>query len=259
MIWPLAALAWVQAGQPHLSPIVDRPYHFVAEETRTVAGTPRRFMAERRIIFRRNGDALVAEVTLERLTTDAPAEVARRFLTGSGGLKGRTVRFRLAPDGSVANIDDQEAVWAAMVAGIGAMTGQATHPGARSSLSRDPATAVAGLPPERRRAVIASIVAGLFVDPATLPALGSRAVRVTGRTLTGEPVVLGGEEAVDVVPDGGLRLVTRVANAQVRLIRTRIVDPTTGLLISEEETTSFLDGDNVLGTQSSKHILTLVS
>ncbi|WP_174292470.1 hypothetical protein, partial [Sphingomonas bacterium] len=121
---PLPILAWAvfaaASRSPVFNPPLDRPYRVVIHQERAQSGVTRRYELERRLIFHRNGAALVAEMTLVRVWQDSGGDAGRRFEMAAGALKDRIVRFRLAADGAVTSVDDEAALWAATLAGVAA-------------------------------------------------------------------------------------------------------------------------------------------
>ena len=237
MIFPvLAALLGVAADQPAFDPLLDRPYQVAFDDERADASGVRHFHLDRTVTFSREPDGLLAAVTLVAVTTDASGEVGRRFLIGAGALKGRTVRFHLDRNGSVRAIDEEAAVWAAIVGGVAAIgsSGSSQVGGVASA----PAAPLAALPPDKVREVIASVIAPIVAGP--VPAQGSRPVTLPTRGIfsaAGAPIA--GVETVTRSADARLHVTTQATSSQgdtrLAIDRTHVIDPARGLVLSTED------------------------
>jgi len=128
------------------------------EQVSSEGGRTRPFVAERRVVFRRADDGLVAEVTLVRLDAQAEAEIVRNYRLATGGLLDHPVRFRLM-DGRITAVDDADATWAAFLAPFKRIV----PPSDRSIPdTARPGAALAALPPQRRTAMLAGALQPLL-------------------------------------------------------------------------------------------------
>jgi len=246
-----ALLLAVQAGSAGFAPPLDRPLRAVTETARTDAGVTRRFVNARRIVFRRAGTGYRAEVTIE---SGAPAtagddDPAAMFRAGFARIAGRTIVLHLDPDGRVAAIDDQAAVWKAFLDGIAALApaGADVVDRKRAGRIRAILAAVTPMPPERQRATLASLIEPLIAaDIAAAGESTPRAVRVPAGSAFGA-AQLDGIRAVRRV---GGRLVASVSatgevttrgtqgnvTGRVTLETLREVDPRSGMVLEARDT-----------------------
>ncbi|MCW3847316.1 hypothetical protein OF829_08685 [Sphingomonas sp. LB-2] len=205
------------------------------------------FRMERLVRFAREGQGYRAEVWMADARADGPGKVGAMMEAGFAGLAGRTMVFHLDGAGKLVAIDDLDALWTHFCDGIAAMVG-AKHP--------NPAPLVApirALPPERRVAVLASLVTALVAEEAAEPA-GVRPVRVPGKSPYGGPIMLTGTRSIarlgitlrsttsaaaDLPPRNGVA-------ARVEMEDNRDSDPATGLIssISERVRTRIGDRDS---------------
>ena len=224
----------------HFAPPLDRPYRVILHQERTQAGVTRRYEIERRLVFHRNADGLIADMTLVRIWQDAGGDSGRRFEAAVGALKGRTLRFHLADDGSVTAIDDEAAIWAAAMAEVA----QAATPAGKAT-ARKPTSMVGEIAPYRRRTILASPLASLISG--TDGVAGSGPVSISSGLAADR--VLRGTRTVTV--DAGTRLHIAVHAqagddaAPLTLDRDRLIDRATGLVVEEQSTQSMGGGRDV--------------
>lgn len=228
------------AAQPGFAPPSDVAFRHVMTEQREHAGVTRRFEIERRVIFHATAAGFDADVTLVRVDQSA-GQPGKMFMAGVSALKDHTIRFRLDPTGAVRSIDDEDAVWSAFCDGVEAMTAGS---GERRRAALPFVAPLRAMPPERRRAMLASMVASLVAGP--IGTLGSRPVQIEARGPGGEKMMLEGQERRDVAKDG-VTIVTEASGtlplpaattkmvANVSVAMRRRVDPATGLVVRSEE------------------------
>lgn len=245
----VACLALLPATAPaptvSFAPLLDRPYRMTIAETRSEAAGTSHYGLERRVVFHREGDGYLAEVTLVALHADPPGERARQFVRGTGALAHRTLRFHLGGDGTVRTIDDEDGVWSTLLAGVARM-GE-TAPGVHG-LGRTPAAPLAALPPERRHAIIVSFLAPVIGGP--VPPLGTRAVTIASRSPFGAGSPLAGSETETRDADGTLRTVTHAGAPGLTLDRSAVLDPDHGLVLARDEVQTTTLGGATLVTHS---------
>lgn len=218
MIDAAPAVQAAPAPAPAFHPPLDRPATVRLVEVREVGGRPRRFEVERRVVFRRDADGLVAEIRPLAARADGNDAVARRLMAGARMLEGRVARLRLADDGRVTAVEHEAELWAAVVAGFRESAAGAGVPGADLS----------GLPAPARRAMLASLVRPL-IDTAPPPP-GTRRITLPGGAPGAAAAALAGSEVTSREADGALRVATRAEGPGVRLERERVVDPASGLV-----------------------------
>ncbi len=259
LIIALAIAAQAVAG---FAPPLDKPMRAVTEAVRTDNGITRRFVSARRIVFRPEGSGYRADVTIESAEpVDTADDPAAMFRAGFARIAGRAVVMHLDREGRVVAIDDQAALWAAVLDGIGALapTGTSDLDRKRAGRVRAIRAALAQVPADRQNATLASLVAPLIAAdiavagespprPVRLPATspygaaqldGIRAVQMTGDQLE---VSVTADGAVAIAgPDG--------ASGSVSLETVRRVDPMTGLVTHSVETVRTLAPDGSIAAE----------
>jgi hypothetical protein len=217
------------------------PLRVVTERAQDVAGTPWRFRVERTVRFARDGAGWRAEVRIVSATSEVPmANAAAMFEAGYAGLIGRALAFRMDAAGKVIEVEGLDAAWEAFCAGVvAAASGRAGYDGkARAANAEAMAAPLRALPAERKRAMLASLVAPLVAEEAG-EAVGSfRPVRVPGGSPIGGSAMLEGMRSI--AAQGTLiRSTTRAeggnADGRVTLTLSRDIDPRTGLLTGSTE------------------------
>ncbi|KAK0340455.1 hypothetical protein LTR94_030428, partial [Friedmanniomyces endolithicus] len=124
----VAAAAWgahapvaAQAIAIPFAPPTDRALTYRIEQHRPLAGKVSAFTATRDLRFERAGEGYALTVTLRAIDTDAPASGAVSYRAALGPLVGIAMRFRLDGRGKVVALDDEEAIWAKVRAGVDAL------------------------------------------------------------------------------------------------------------------------------------------
>lgn len=232
---PIAALATiVQPAAEPVAPPLGQPLRHLTTETRDDGKRVRRFVAERTIVFARDGAGFAATVTLDRIDAQGTRDEVRNFRAGLAGLVGLAIVMRLDAAGRVTAIDDIDAVWRAW------STGMANIPGPGIANAPPP---LAALPAARRLAMFGSVVARLFASAedrapspprpttlsAALPTGASVPIEaVQTRTRTGDAVVVALDGRGSAVVDG--------QSATIAISGRRTIDPGTALVKRASET-----------------------
>lgn len=244
------------------APPLDQPLRAMTEASRTDAGVTRRFTNARRIVFQREGKGYRAEVTIESGAPVATGDddPAAMFRAGFTRIAGRSIVLHLDPAGRVTRVDDQAAVWAAVLDGIAGLapTGTGDVERKRAGRIRAILAALTPMPFDRQRATLASLIEPLVA--ADIAAAGERAP---------QPVRLPTASPYGVTQLDGIRSVRRMkdkldvavtaegavampgpegtAQGQMSLEAFRRIDPQTGLVIESRETvrTRLPDGSTV--------------
>ena len=262
-LWSGAAWSGVAAASFH--PIEDRPYRYETIETRTADGAVRRFHASRTVIFHRTETGYDVSVTLDAVDEQAGSDVGQMFLAATGALLHRTLHYRLGRDGTLLDVADAD-ISIALIADAIERMGIANR--ARSGDSRAMASPLRALPPERKRAMLQSILAPLLAGagaardngqrPITLP---SRPPLPPGTALVGTETVSRGADAMVTVavdargaadvgtPDGmpGATMGRSASTPNATIHTVRVIDPASGLLRDSREVAETLlnDGQTV--------------
>lgn len=235
----IVASAMVQGA--FFSPPLDRDFAYVTEQVRTDESGERRYRVERTLRFARDGDGLFADLTLNRIIGDKGGEGAM-FERALAGLKGRTVRYRLSPYGTLVSIDAIDGHWSALVEG---MAGDA-----RGTRGVPIVEAFRGAPPTRRTAMFWSML-----DPLIIAAIAAdgpythRPVSQAGQSAGGAPELMSGTERLERADGGGLRL-TRIVQSRPAAPGGPSATTTAPAIERERETTALLDPQTGLLAQS---------
>ncbi|MDV3455520.1 hypothetical protein RZN05_00880 [Sphingomonas sp. HF-S4] len=251
-----AVLLQAAVAAPAFAPPLDTPLRIVAERIET-SPVERRYRLERLVRFHREGEGYRAEAVLLANATSGPEALGNLVERGLTALAGRTIVLHLDSRGQVIEVDDMAALWERVCAHI------AEAVSSRRSLSPDESSMLAtrlvaplrALPPDRRRALLATLVtAAITADPVEAPG-ATAAVELPGTSPFGTPLTLAGTRRTEAA--GSLLRITTTATAtvtlppegpapartgSVSLKRIRTVDPRTGLLATATDTVRNLAG-----------------
>lgn len=246
MLELIVASAMVQGAL--FTPPLDRRMRIVTEQVQRDAGGERRFLAERVVIFGRDGEGLFADVTLVRAEGDA----AGGFDRGMAGLRSRTLRHRLDTTGRVTAIVGIDSHWNAFIAGLS--ESHAGHAEGNAMAARLTAPLAAAAPPQRLAMLSGSLSPLIAVDIAATGPRPLRSISQPGRPPFGIGAMLTGTEQISRDADGRLKLRRRVSGTyrpahdaidgadHQSVTRTRetdaVIDPATGLIVETVEQTS---------------------
>ncbi len=248
----LAVLLWSSAAAAEFRPVEDRAYRYHTAETRTADGVIRRFHASRSVVFHRTDAGYDVTVTLDAVDEQAGGDVGRMFLAATGALLHRPLRYRLDANGAIVGVEDADAAIARIADAIEAIS---AHP-ERSGDARVLASPLRTLPPERKAAMLRSIVAPLIAGAAAERAPGQRAITVPSRPPLPSGTALIGTETlsrnvngiitIDIHASGGvdtspppethgreLAVPTAAPGATIHTIRN--IDSASGLLIDSRD------------------------
>lgn len=250
-------------------PVEDIVYRYDTTETRTVDAVERRFQARRSVVFHRTVEGYDAIVTLESVDQQAGGDVGAMFVAATGALRGHPLRFRLDPAGTVSDVERADVAIDLIATAIERMTARPASVAGRADDSRALASPLRSMPPERRRAMLFSIVAPL-IDAAGRPP-GVRAVTLPSRPPLPPGALLSGTETI--TRDGDIMTIDTHATGDVaarppgdtpgaaaadgaaptteRVAMRRRIDARSGLLIDARETTDtqIVDGETVRRTR----------
>jgi hypothetical protein len=243
---PLLAAILLQAQAAVFAPPLGVPIRVVTE--RTQGDGPSRFTVriERTVRFARDGIGYRADVVLTHADSGDRLDTAAMLQAGFAGLAGRPMTFRLDAAGRIVAIDDRQAMWdrlcAGIVAAVAARHGHGT-PAERAAVAEQMAAPLRALPPERQQALLGSLVSALVAADANEPP-GTRPIRLPGTSPFGGTVELTGTRSI--AADGPLvRVTTRAATdvpqaggpgARIELENENDSDPRTGLVTSHSDT-----------------------
>lgn len=258
----LAAVLWSSAAAANFRPVEDRPYRYETVETRSGSGVTRRFRASRTVIFHKTATGYDATVTLDAVDAQAGGEVGAMFRTATGALLHRPLRYHLDVSGAIVGIDDADAA----VALIADAIERSSAHNERSGDARVLASPLRALPPERKAAMLGSILTPLIGGPTADRTPGARPITLPSRPPLAPGTALAGVETltrgasgiitIDVQASGGVdtaappgtpgsRIAAPVASPSITIQTLRNVDSATGLVIDSRDIaeTRALHGD----------------
>ncbi len=182
------------------APRIDAPYRYRIEQVRDEAGVPRRYVTDRTIVFRRTPGGLVAELTITAVDGGLATGPGALFERAFAGLRGRMIRYRLSPGGTVTAVEDRAALWQALG---DAVLAQAGDDPARLAIARRLVAPLRAMPEPAQVAMLGSMLATVIAaDTVRRGVLPDRAVRQDGVPPFGKGAVVTGTERIHA--QGGL-------------------------------------------------------
>ncbi len=270
----LFALLWSNAAAAEFRPVEDRPYRYDTVETRTADGVARRFQASRTVVFHKTDTGYVVTVTLDTIDDRAGDEVGAMFRAATGALLHRPIRYRVDASGAIVDVADADTAIALIADAIERISARRV----RSGDARVLASPLRTLPPERKAAMLRSILTPVIAGPTADRTLGQRAVTVPSRPPLAPGTALSGIETtrsaggiitIEVEASGGVDahaapethghdVATPAHLPTATISMTRRIDAATGLLRDAQDVseTRLRDGATVHAAQI-ETILTL--
>lgn len=229
----VASPAWAEPIVLPFAPPIDQALTYRIEQHRPVAGKVSAFTAIRDLRFDRAGDGYGLSVTLRSIDTDAPAAGAEPYRAALEPLVGITMRFRLDGRGQVVALDDMDAVWGRVQAGLKAML---TGPeGDRQRAAKNVQALFDGLSPEGRLALLAGEIRPLFLFAAGEVEDGAgRGLRTVAGSPLGRPVPVEGSVVVAGQQADALDLKEILSGQGVQVAIRYHLSRTTGLVENQE-------------------------
>lgn len=247
----LASVALATPATAAIAPVQGQTYRLVTTTDRDDGTTKRHYTLTRDIVFHRTPAGLDAEVTL-RAGTSNDSGAGSFYARALSRLAGTTLRFHLDNDGRVTGIDELDKAWSALATAVDAMA-----PASQASSARRMGDLLRALPPVKRQAMLASIVAPL-TQP--IPATGTHPIALTGESIDGQPHRLAGEETARRLPSGAIEVLSaasdNAAAPTTALSSRRTIDAATGLLIASEEQRTLTASGTVAGTPDRHLVIT---
>ena len=165
MALALAGADPTTASTPGFAPPADRAIVYQLTDERPAGATMRRFAARRQVTFHKTDTGYQADLVLLDAQADVGGDIGTMFLSAMRALSGRHVRFTLDRGGVVTEIADAEALWADICRAVAAMgTASRTAGAARHSNTQALARALAAMPPDRVRDMLASLIAPMIAE-----------------------------------------------------------------------------------------------
>ncbi|WP_420144176.1 hypothetical protein [Sphingobium sp.] len=216
------------------SPPVGRPLIYRIEQHRPVDGVARMFSATRDLRFERAGDGYILHATLRGIDSDAPGAGAESYRAALTPMIGIELQFRLNAQGKIVGIDDQDAVWARLQAGITAMLQQFTPGSPRHKAALNVQTLLSSLTPDGRLALLAGEMQPLFLFSGSAVEGGEgRGLRTVAGSPLGRPVPVEGTLRVVEQSTDALDLEEKLAGDGVQVSIAYHLSRSSGLIESQ--------------------------
>lgn len=227
----LAAIV-LQASAASFAPPLDSPLRVVSERREG----PRAFRLERDLRFFREGAGYRVEVVLRAATGETPDGSGALYEAGYAALVGTPILFHLDAAGELTAIDDMPSLWERYCARVAQVAAErrVLAPADRSKLAARIAAPLRALPPEKQRAMFASLASAVIAEEPIAP--GSTPVRLPASSAYGSAAPLDGTRTVAPLPAGLLRATTHAASDTVTLDQVTELDPRTGLIVRASKT-----------------------
>lgn len=231
------------AAPTRFAPAIASPYRYRIEQVRDEGGVIRRYASERTLRFFPDGNGLIGELTVDSAvggSADGPGAMFERIFAG---LIGRTIRYRVSNSGVVTGVEELDAVWAQLVAGIAA---QGSDDPVRMAMAHRLAGSFRDMTTQQRTAFLGSMLSSMIATQVTQSGVQpAKPFRQVGKPPFGTGSVVAGSERVWARGDGLLIQERTVAGdigvpgAAGRRTETlvRAVDPATGVVHEQVETT----------------------
>ncbi|QGP81333.1 hypothetical protein GL174_17885 [Sphingobium sp. CAP-1] len=237
-----ATVALVAFAQPALAesiaipfaPPVGRTLRYHIEQHRPVGDRISSFSATRDLRFEKAGDGYVLAATLRAIDSDAPASGAESYRAALGPLVGIEMRFRLDGHGRIVAVDDRDAVWAKVLAGVDTMLAGFAPDSERHRAAQRVQALFASLSPEGRLALLAGEFQPLFLFSGSSVEDGAgRGLRTMAGSPLGRPVPVEGTLTVAAQAGDGLDLDEKLAGDGVQVTIRYHLSRVTGLVESQ--------------------------
>ncbi|SEI73654.1 hypothetical protein SAMN05518849_101729 [Sphingobium sp. AP50] len=238
MVFALASLAIAApatAGTVVIpfAPPVDHALVYRIEQHRPIAGKVSAFTATRDLRFERTGEGYSVTVTLRAIDTDAATAGAVPYRAALEPLVGIAMRFRLNDAGKIVAVDDLDAVWAKVQAGVDSML--VSGDSDRQRAAKNVQALFASLSPEGRLALLAGELQPLFLFAASDVEDGAgRGVRTVAGSPLVRPVPVEGALTLAKQDGNGLDLEEKLAGEGVQVAIRYHLSRVTGLVENQE-------------------------
>ncbi|MBA3878214.1 MAG: hypothetical protein C0500_00680 [Sphingobium sp.] len=234
----IGALPWLLAASEvhaRFLPPEGQPLRQLLTEERIEPSGTQRYVSEREIVFTRTASGYRAEVMIVS-ESHAAGDAGAMFGAGIAALKGRPIRFELDRNGAVVAIADEEALWTIFCDAIeGMVRGKSALDAQRARNLQALVAPFRTMPPERRRALLGSMISALVAGPLADRQPGTRAITLPTRDPTGKVTTLAGSETV-TVSEGALTIDSIAEGdvaptAHLAIARHERIDAARGLII----------------------------
>ena len=228
-------IAQAEAIAIPFAPPVDQRLTYQIEQHRPVEGKVSRFSATRDLRFERAGDGYILHATLRAIDSDAPASGAEPYAAALTPLIGVEHHFHVDAAGQIIALDNMDAVWSAVQAGLAKMLAAFAPdtPRHRSLLSVQ--ALLSGLSLDGRLALLAGELRPLFLFAGGKVEDGAgRGVRTVAGAPLGRPVPVEGVLRVTAQSDKALDLDEQLAGQGIAVGITYRLSRRTGLIEKQQ-------------------------
>lgn len=239
LLCAVAAPARAETISIGFAPPVDRDLLYHIEQLRPIAGQGRRFVSERRLRFERAGDGYILHMTLTRIDSDAPPDMAAAYLAALSPLLDVTHDFRVDRNGRITALDNLDAVWAKARTGLDRMAAREKPDSARGRAARNVLALFDALAADARLDLLAGEVRPmlLFASAVVEDGAGRGVSTVAGAPL-GRPVPVKGAVAVVGRDGDALEISENLAGEGVSVAMRYRVSAQTGLIERQDRALS---------------------
>jgi hypothetical protein len=247
-----AVVLQASIAAPAFAPPTDVPLRIITERTET-SPDARQYRLERLVRFAREGSGYRAEAVMLGSTSEAPQKLGNLVERGLSALSGRKIVLHLDGNGRVVAVDDMAALWEQVCQRVAdaAVTRQSVPPADATTLAEKLGASLRALPPERQRALLATLVTAAITTEPIDPVGTTTPVQLPGASPFGTPLALAGSRSTHAAENALIRTTTTASanvaipardgapatSGSVSLERVRTFDPRTGMIASGLETT----------------------
>lgn len=217
------------------APPTDSALVYRIEQHRPVEGATRRFSATRDLRFERAGEGYILQATLRDIDSDAPAAGAEPYRAALTPLVGVVLRFRVDGQGRIVGLDDIDAAWDAVQAGIDGMLAKFPPDTPRHKAAANVKALFASLSPDGRLSLLAGEVQPLFLFAGSSVEGGEgRGLRTVAGSPLGRPVPVEGTLRVVGQPTDALELEEKLVGEGVQVGIHYRLSRTSGLVETQQ-------------------------
>lgn len=217
------------------APPVDRNLTYRIEQHRPVEGKVSRFTATRDLRFDKVADGYILHATLRTIDSDAPASGAEPYAAALTPLIGVEHRFHVDARGQITALDNMDAVWGAVEAGLARMQASFAPDTPRHKAVLSVQALLSGLSPEGRLALLAGELRPIFLFAGdTVEDGAGRGVRTVAGAPLSRPVPVEGVLRVTARSDAALDLDEQLAGQGIAVGVTYHLSRHTGLIEQQQ-------------------------
>jgi hypothetical protein len=243
----LAAALWLALlvpGMAHaeaiaipFAPPVDQRLTYQIDQHRPDEGKVSRFSATRDLRFEKVADGYILHATLRAIDSDAPPSGAEPYAAALTPLIGVEHHFRVDAAGQIVALDNMDAVWSAVQAGLAKMLTAFAPDTPRHKAVLSVQALLSGLSPDGRLALLAGELRPIFLFAGGAVEDGAgRGVRTVAGAPLGRPVPVEGVLRVTAQSDMALDLDEQLAGQGIVVGITYHLSRRSGLIEKQQRT-----------------------